>query len=194
MNPLKLLLIAGLLAASTGALADWSLVPGQSQVNFVSVKSNAVAEVHHFKQLQGSVGKDGKAELMIDLASIDSGIPIRDERMQKFLFDIGSYPKATATVNFLPAALKDLAVAKPAIWDVEAQLDLHGMKVKQTWSLSVVKLDKKTLRVTTVKPVIISAGDFALTKGIAKLQELASLPSIATAVPVTVDLVFAVKP
>jgi hypothetical protein len=44
--------------------------------------------------------------------------------------------------------------------------------------------------VSSATPIIIKAADFGLEKGVAKLQELAKLPSIATAVPVNFVLTF----
>jgi hypothetical protein len=54
----------------------------------------------------------------------------------------------------------------------------------------VTKQADDSLRATTVTPVIINAAAFGYVDGIAKLQELAGLPSIATAVPVTFSIVF----
>ena len=42
----------------------------------------------------------------------------------------------------------------------------------------------------TSEPIIVNAADFELGAGIAKLQELAGLDSISTAVPVSARLVF----
>jgi hypothetical protein len=54
----------------------------------------------------------------------------------------------------------------------------------------VAKLSEKNMIVTTLQPLIIKAEDFALVAGINKLKSLASLPSIAYAVPVSFVLTF----
>jgi len=46
------------------------------------------------------------------------------------------------------------------------------------------------LVVSSKNPIMIQASDFGLVAGIQKLQELAKLPSIATAVPVSFVLTF----
>jgi len=56
--------------------------------------------------------------------------------------------------------------------------------------LRVVELKKRQVRVSNVTPLLVNAADFTLGGGIAELQKIAGLSAIATAVPVTVDLVF----
>ncbi len=69
------------------------------------------------------------------------------------------------------------------------QLSLHGMVKNVDFEAVVVKLGDK-LVVTSAKPIIIKAADYGLEGGIAMLQKLAKLPSIATAVPVNFVLTF----
>ena len=44
------------------------------------------------------------------------------------------------------------------------------------------------LTLASFTPVIINSGDFGVTEGVKQLQELAGLPSIATAIPVSFAL------
>lgn len=76
-------IMLALIAFTQSALADWALQGDQSSINFVSVKANAVAEVSQFKKVAGTIDKQGNVKLSIDLASVDTGISIRDERMKK---------------------------------------------------------------------------------------------------------------
>ena len=193
MNMMKSICAAGLLAVSVPVLADWQLDNSVSSLSLVSVKKNSVAEVHQFHKLSGTIGKDGVATLTVDLGSVDSGIEIRDERMREFLFEVKKFPAAQVTVNFDAKALTALPVASPVTMPVAADLNLHGVTLKQKWELQVVKLSDDKLLVSTLKPVIVDANNFAMVAGINKLQELASLPSIATAVPVTVNLLFSLE-
>ena len=62
LRQLKHLTLALLLLAPFGvAWADWELDSADSRINFVSVKNNAVAEVHGFATLVGYITTDGKA-------------------------------------------------------------------------------------------------------------------------------------
>jgi len=52
-----------------------------------------------------------------------------------------------------------------------------------------MKTGDKLLAASTT-PIIINAADFKMEEGVAKLQALAKLPSVATAVPVSFILSF----
>ena len=85
---LALMLYAGI------ATADWQLNNDQSSLQFASVKNTQFAEVHSFKTLSGGLTKDGNVAINIDLASVDTLIPIRDQRMKEMLFNVVSFPQA----------------------------------------------------------------------------------------------------
>ncbi len=89
---MKTLLLLLSLTASQ-AFAGWTLDNTDSRLSFVTVKAQNVAEVHSFTQLSGEVDSTGIATVTIQLASVDTLIEIRDERMREVLFqtDIFSY-------------------------------------------------------------------------------------------------------
>jgi len=186
-----LVLLAGL---SLGAQADWQLEAEDSALFFVSIKSGSVAEIHRFKALDGRVDKTGKLELVIDLASVDTAIEIRDERMREHLFNTEQYAQATLAAELNASEYKGLKPGESVRIEPGLNLSLHGESQALDASLTVTKAADGSLRVTTRKPVIVNAGDFALTEGVEKLRELAGLPSIAQAVPVTAELVFTKAP
>ena len=55
-----------------GAWADWVLDGERSQLNFVSIKAGDVGEVHRFAELSGTVTEAGEANVVIELASVDT--------------------------------------------------------------------------------------------------------------------------
>lgn len=172
------------------ALADWNLDSEASSFNFVSIKKNSVGELHRFKTLSGSINLQGEANLTLDLSSIDSGIAIRDERMKEHLFETNKFPSAEVSVVFDKDLLSKLKVGAPEVWNVTASIALHGVTVKRPMALSVLKTSMGGITVNTQQPVIVTATDFGMDGGVAKLQELAGLPSISLAVPITATLVF----
>ncbi len=178
-----------LLSCST--LADWNLQSDQSSLNFVSVKKGTVGEVHKFTQLSGSVKASGAFEFSVFLKSVDTGIEIRDQRMQKHLFYSGRFPVATAKGTVDPNILKGLKLGVPVQLETELLIEMYGHKVKEPVSLTIVASAKGGLWVTTRKPLVITAKKFGMSSGVKTLKELAGLPSIAEAVPVTVNLMFA---
>jgi hypothetical protein len=57
----------------------------------------------------------------------------------------------------------------------------------------VTKLNDNTLMLVSAKPLILNVADFALVQGVEKLQELAGLPSISHAVPISFYLTLNAK-
>lgn len=184
-------LIALLLLSSPAAvLAEWTLDNDASSLAYVTTKANAAAEVNHFEYLSGSIDDAGDALLEIDLNSVNTLVEIRDERMRDVLFETGTYPTATASMKVDMSAVRSLGVGKTAAVTGEAILNLRDTEVSLTASLLVVRLAENRLLVSTNKPLIVNASQVGLLAGIEKLRELAGLPSISPAVPVTLSLVF----
>lgn len=71
-----------LLTLSPAAFADWTLVGEESRIDYVSIKANSTGEVNYFKTLEGSITDSGAVSLTIDLNSVETGVSIRNERMQ----------------------------------------------------------------------------------------------------------------
>ena len=89
------LYICVLFLFSTPAFSDWNLINEESRINFISIKASDIAEIHTFKDLSGSVKNSGEVQVIINLSSLETLIPIRNERMANLLFETKIYPKAT---------------------------------------------------------------------------------------------------
>ena len=178
---------------SAPAWAGYSLLGDGSTLNFVSIKKGSVAEVHRFERLRGRVGDDGAIEIVIDLASVATNIPIRDERMRTLLFETGKFANATLHGRIDTAGLSRLTAGDKLDRTLKLTLDLHGRQAGIEARISIIAL-KCGLLVTSRVPVIVNAADFGLVEGIEKLREVAKLPSIATAVPVSFELLFSRDP
>jgi polyisoprenoid-binding protein YceI len=186
MNMLKTLFSVGmLLAATTVSAANWQLNNDQSQLNFVSIKKGNVAEVHHFERLTGSLSESGTFTLDIDLESVNTNIEIRDQRMREFLFDVVDFPASSLTAQVEPALVSELASGMSRTATIDAELSLHGQKQSLTIDVLVTKLSDNTLMLVSAKPLVLNVSDFDLVQGVEKLRELAGLPSISHAVPVS---------
>ena len=85
-----------LLVLATPALADWS-VTSDSSVGFVSIKNNAIGENNAFTRVAGGIDAEGNISVKVDLSSVETGVGIRNERLQAMLFEVGMYPAATVT-------------------------------------------------------------------------------------------------
>jgi hypothetical protein len=56
--------------------------------------------------------------------------------------------------------------------------------------LTVAKLGRQRLLVTSERPLLLNAADVGLADGVERLREIAGLPSISPAVPVSFVLLF----
>jgi polyisoprenoid-binding protein YceI len=174
-----------LMAAVTAHAASWQINNAQSQLNFVSIKKGDVAEVHHFERLTGSLSDSGLFSADIDLESVNTNIEIRDQRMREFLFDVVDFPTANLSAQVDPALVAALATGQSKTATVDAELSLHGQKQTLAIEVMISKLSDNTLMLVSAKPLVLNVSAFDLVQGVEKLRELAGLPSISHAVPVT---------
>ncbi|WP_422369553.1 YceI family protein [Pelagibius sp.] len=172
------------------ALADWQLVAQESHLSFASIKAGDVGEVHHFKGLDGAVKDDGSVSVEIDLASVETLIDIRNERMQKMLFNVADFPLATIAGKVDLQQLEALAPGESAQTDVSMNLKLVGESNEIDAPLMITRLSGKRVMVQPVALVMLDAADYDLLAGVEKLREIAGLDSISTAVPVSFTFVF----
>ena len=180
-----LLIVTTVLFSGLASSADWTLDQKQSQLNFMSVKKGSIAENHQFTSLQGQLNTQGELEINIDLASVDTAIDLRNERMKEFLFNTQKYSQATLTAQVDLSAVDDMPVASSAVMTVAGTLNLHGQDKALDMIVLVTKLSANNIVVTSAEPVLLNVADFDLVVGVEKLRELAKLPSISPAVPVT---------
>ena len=184
LTGLMLLWLAGTVNAA------WTLNNDASRLSFISIKKDSVAEVHKFTHLSGSVDAQGGVDVTIQLASVDTAVPIRDERMRDILFQTKLFPTASVTAKVDPAEFTGLVAGQFRNTETDITVSLHGQSKQYKAAVSVVKLRGGSLMVTSIYPIIVNAGDFELTKGVEELRNLANLPAISTAVPVSLMLVF----
>lgn len=183
-------IVAAALLVCCSANADWTLNNGQSRISFISVKKGDVAEIHYFRELEGGVDSIGVVTLTIALASVDTAIEIRDERIRELLFETDVFPTATLTTRVDVARLNALEPGATALESIKGTFELHGQKQELDTDLLFARLDEKRILVTSYKPIVIDAGKYALVEGVNKLREIAGLPSISNAVPVSLVLTF----
>jgi len=191
MNILKKTLTGGLFTLSllsTSAFAHFVVDNEQSSVFFISTKNINVSEIHHFKSIEGAMEKDGKFSLDINLGSVETGIEIRNTRMQEQLFKVDSFPKAHITATLPPDVLA-LEKGQSVHIQLPATLNLMGIDKALNLDLVINKTVTEQYVVTSAQPVLIGAADVGLKEGIEVLQKLAGLSSIGLTVPVSFNLV-----
>jgi hypothetical protein len=187
---LTFLLLAG---AALSARADWYLDGESSRLSFVSTKNANVSEVQRFLVLHGKVDPEGLAQVEVELESINSGIPLRDERMRKELFQIDRFPDAMITTKIDLRPINDLAPGAQLELRLPLMVDLHGKQHEYQAELLATRLDDRRFQVVTLEPLVINAEDFDLAPGLEALRKLAGLSAISLSVPVGAVLIFTAR-
>lgn len=187
---LSIALTGALVLGASPVLADWTLDPERSAVTYVTIKSTNIPENNHFKEMRGQIDATGQVVVTLMLDSVETLVPIRNERMREILFDTANYKDAELKARIDPKALESLPVGQIQRMAAEGQLTLHGQSQTLTLSMMVGRLDADTLMVAGAEPLLIEASKFGLSEGVEKLRAIAGLPSISEAVPVVFVVTF----
>ena len=180
------------LFVSSMVMADWHLQQ-PSAIHFVTTKNTNVSEVHSFKAFEGKVSDKGEASLNINLASVDTRIGMRDERMHKHLFELPQFTDARFEAQIPADVLKASSNGQPQILELQGTLTLHGERAQVLAKVLISANKDDSISVTSVTPFLVDAETFTLAAGVQKLREIAGLKSISNIVPVTFTLTFARK-
>ena len=180
------------------AFAAWVLDENQSSLYFMSTKKDNVTEIHWFTEFSGNINDDGELSIQIPLASFETGIEIRNQRMKEKLFNVALFPVATLNASDIPCMNTKVnaefgittKVGATKYSEVIAELNLHGETKTLVLDVRCTLVDEITLIANSTKPILIKAADYKLDGGIEILRDLAGLPNISTTVPVTFNLIF----
>ena len=182
----KLLILLSTTVFIAPAHADWML-GDSSRIGFVSIKNNSIGENNVFKRVSGSISERGRVSVSVDLSSVETGIGVRNERLQKMLFEVANFPTATIEAVLSDSQVAALKAGGDQTESLSVNISLHGRTVSKTAHVSV-SASGGDVRVTTTQPIVITAQEFGLEAGVAALQQIAGLNAISRSIPVTVDL------
>lgn len=176
---------------SFGAQAAHTLDKSQSSISFISTKNQHVSERHTFDEFSGKINDKGELVITIDISSVNTMIPIRNERMQAMLFDIANFKTATFTAQ-LDSELTQLNVGEMKRTTVSGDMMIAGKTAPVSFDVVLSGLKNGSINATTYRPTILNASEFDLEEGIAALQKVAMLQSISKSVPLSFSATFAV--
>lgn len=178
-----------LLLSSHVSADTWQLDSDNSVLNFVSVKNDHIDEVHRFTDIQGE-WVDGNVSVEIPVTSLDTQIPIRNERMLKHLFNVEDYSIVSATTSLEEKLLTDMPVGETLPLMVDITVFIAGKSETIQSALQVTRLGTDRFLATTTYPINIDSKAFGLVEGINQLREIAGLQRIDYNVPVTFSVQF----
>ena len=182
-SAMALVLMAPMAVAET-----WTLNGDMSNIAFGSVKNEYNGEVHHFSTLSCSVDAQGQVVVSVPLASVETMIDIRNERMRELVFKNSPTATVSATVDMV--ALDKLGVGESMVAETEGTLSLLGQEVALYSDLFVIRVGEDKVMVTTDGMLMLATDELGVDAAIDQLQDIAGLDSITRVSPVTVRLVF----
>jgi polyisoprenoid-binding protein YceI len=187
LNITTLVLLSGV---AGNIQASWTLQPSSSHIHFLSIKATHIGEVHSFTKFKGSVQDNGLARIQIDLSSVDTLIPIRNERMRNLLFAINEHPTATINTKISIAEFKDIKIGSEVGTQIEAGLEFKGTNNQVIADIIVSRQNESTFTIQSRSPLLLSATDLGIIEGIEKLREIAGLTNISFSIPASFRLTF----
>ncbi len=163
----------------------WLLSTDSSSLSFVSTKNKTITEQHSLQFKHGQIDHQGSITATMDLNTVDTAIPIRDQRMRDILFETETFPLATVSAS-LP---ENINLKLQQNIKLPFQLDLHGQQKTYTTEVVIQMVNEKLVAVN-YEPILVNAKDFGLDSGINQLTKIAGLQSIDYAVSVDFKLTF----
>ena len=181
------------LGVSLSAQASWYLDGESSRLSFITTQNANVANKHRFLVLHGKVDRKGHAQLRIEMDSVNSAVPLRDERMRDQLFDFKHFPEAqiTAQINLQP--INELAPGAQVELRLPVTVSLRGKQHTYEAELLATRLDEQRFQVVTLEPLMLQAEDFGLQPELETLSNSAGLSAISFSVPVNAVLIFTAR-
>ena len=181
------------LGVSLSAQASWYLDGESSRLSFITTQNANVANKHRFLVLHGKVDRKGHAQLRIEMDSVNSAVPLRDERMRDQLFDFKHFPEAqiTAQINLQP--INELAPGAQVELRLPVTVSLRGKPHTYEAELLATRLDEQRFQVVTLEPLMLQAEDFGLQPELETLRKSAGLSAISFSVPVNAVLIFTAR-
>jgi polyisoprenoid-binding protein YceI len=180
--------------AGATAAAAWRIDAANSNINFVTMKAGqagagGIGEVQRFSRFNGGMTTGGRVSFDVDLASVDTGVEIRDERLRTMLFNVKATPRANFVAQMEPALIQAVPAAGSRDVDLAGELTLAGQTKPVAAKLRVTRLAGGTLQVATRAPIVVDANQYGLKPGVEAMREVMGLNFLASAAPVTFSLV-----
>lgn len=177
------------------AFGAWQVDSNGSDFHFVTTKASkpgslAIEEVQSFKDVKGKVGDDGIIDFSVNLASIDTNVPLRDQRIRDMIFNVAANPRATFAGRVNAMELRKFAPGEVKDMELVGQMTICGQTKPVIVKLRIVILSGNNIIASTRTPIIVSASDFGIQIGVDALREIMGLNVLSSSVPVSFSVVF----
>lgn len=169
--------------------ADWQLLPGSASFTIGTTKNETITEIHRFRELEGFVQSDGTAVVTVNLLSVDTGIEIRDQRMQAMLFSITA--NAVYKTKLDIEMFQKMGIGQSKEFRMDGMLELGGRQAPVPLTTRITRQESGNYQVTTISANEIDVGMFGFSDGIEQLRAIANLQLISPIVTFEFNLEFA---
>ena len=178
-----------------GGGGDWVLQDECSSLSLTTSKtvagaeqSTSVVEVGRFRKLSSRFSEgDDEVVLEVGLGSIDTGVPVRDQRVNEMLF-LGE-PRARVSVPVSGALRQAAEDGAPQPLTLPLRLELGPAGLELEAQVSVVR-SANALLISTFEPLPVSVLGLDGGTGLEALREVVGLESIAESIPVSARLCY----
>lgn len=178
--------ITALFSVSAFSANNYTLDTDLSSVSFATIKKQFIVEPANISHLSGILDENGYFDITIDVSSVNTGVQIRDSRLNDVLFKSAIHPKVKVKGKV------DLVNLKDGSYQMTIPVDVEFWGHTKVVEFPVVILKSNDyLMVSSSSPVILGISDIGIPDG--NLIELASKAggiSISDRVPVTISLMF----
>ncbi|MGF1704947.1 YceI family protein [Enterovibrio baiacu] len=172
------------LSFQASAADQYKIDSENSTINFATIKKQYIVEPAELTNVSGMLNEDGSFSVKAALSSINTGISIRNTRLNEIFFQSANNPDVTISGK---VSLEDVEGANKSI---PVNVSLYGNSKELTVPVTVLKNDDQIIAYT-VKPLIVKASEFGIpVENLNKLAETVGGITLSDTVPVSFVLVF----
>ncbi|PAJ74210.1 hypothetical protein CJF42_11510 [Pseudoalteromonas sp. NBT06-2] len=182
----SLSLTLALFSGASFATDNFKLATELSSISFATIKNQFIVEPASINMLSGSLDKTGQFNLFINMKGIETGIPIRNTRLNDIFFESAKH--AAVTINGkIDWSKLDNGSHKIT---VPAKVSLFGTTKSINFPVVILKTEEVVM-VSSSSPVIIGAADFGIpSENLTTLAATVGGIKISDRVPLTLTLTF----
>lgn len=181
-----LLLSLALLSFQSFATDKFNVETDLSSLSFATIKKQYVVEPATITGLTGSLDEQGRFAVIVPVENVDTGVSIRNERLNSLFFDASENPVIMISGQFDLASLTQ-PISKMI---VPAEVSFYGNKKIFNFPVIITKTDNAII-VSSYTPVIVKASDFSIpAANLTKLAATVGGLALSDTVPVNINLVF----
>jgi polyisoprenoid-binding protein YceI len=178
--------------------SDAALSINAGEIAWTSYKDGGKPVLGYFRNYFGVLkfSKKGieRADLVIDVNSLDSAIPGRSNRILALFFEsmkpeFGTAELKLSKFSFDEGSFRAAEHGKPQTVSASGSLTMNGVSREVTTSLLIVKTGK-TWRVETARPLLLLISDFGFAARVFALMKECNHRSLGNAVQVNAKLYF----